>query len=267
MASSLEGKRIFVSGLILLSFLFSGCVTREASSPKPADMTTEALYTPVIESTPTPMSVATEPPAAVEPTVEDMATEPPDLTPEPTPSWLDLYEPVFENYRAVANHGMNSADYDISKDTYGILGSWDLTTWQDVTYGYSLLDIDGNGIPELIVGNMASADDNRIHALFTLVDAQPQMILYSFTRSSYYLTGTGDLYHHGSSSAMWTDSLIYSYSGTELTPLYGCFTSGGIDNGGYDYGFYKVTNGDRYTGNVKAISQEEYEESHSSVPF
>ena len=121
---------------MLLSIHVSGCVTRETSSTKPAEMTTEIPHTPVIESTPAPTADMTEPSATTEPTVEAIASEPPDPTPEPTPSWLDLYEPVFENYRAVANHGMNSADFDISKDTYGILGSWDLTTWQDVTYGY-----------------------------------------------------------------------------------------------------------------------------------
>ena len=223
-------------------------------------MTTEVPHTPVIESTPAPTAAATEPPVTAEPTVEAITPAISDPTPEPTTSWLDLYEPVFENYRAVADVDLSKPDYDYHKDTYGVLESWDLTTWQDVTYGYTLHDLDGNGIPELIVGNMASADDNIVHALFTLVDGQPRKVFCSITRGSFWLSSTGGIYGHGSSSAAWTDSLIYSYSGTEITPLYGCFTSGGVDNGGYDYGFYRVTNGDRFTGNAEAISEEEYRE-------
>lgn len=253
-----------ISGLMLLSVLFSGCVTREASPTESGVMQTKAPQTPFVESTPIATAIITEIPATPKPTAKSVTTETPDPTPNPriesTSSWLDLYEPVFENYRAVLNHGLNNPSFDAGKDTYGVLGSWDLTTWQDVTYGYSLRDLDSNGIPELIVGNMASADDNRIHALFTLFDNQPRMVLYSFTRSSYYLMNTGDLYYHGSGSAMWTDTIIYQYSGTDIAPLYGCFSSDGSEYGMYDYGFYLVSNGDRFTGNAEKVSQEQYGE-------
>ena len=260
MTSSLGGIRIIVSGAILLSFLFSGCVTRGASSTEPADMTTEVPHTPVIESTPAPTAVATESPVTAEPTVEAITPANSDPTPEPTTSWLDLYEPVFENYRAVADADLSKPDYDYSKDTYGVMESWDMTTWQDVTYGYTLHDLDGNGIPELIVGNMASADDNIVHALFTLVDGQPRKVFCSITRGSYWLSITGGIYGHGSGGAMLSDFMIYSYNGTDISPQYGYFTSGGVENGGYDYGFFRVTNGDRYTGTVERISQDEFTE-------
>ena len=59
---------------------------------------------------------------------------------------------------------------------------------------------------------------------------------------------------------MLSDFMIYSYNGTDISPQYGYFTSGGVENGGYDYGFFRVTNGDRYTGTVERISQDEFTE-------
>ena len=193
--------------------------------------------------------------AAME-TLAEPSSEASDSVPSTDPSWLEYYEPVFANYRAVADADLN--DFDYSLDTYRVLTSYDLTLWQDVTYGYALRDLDENGIPELIVGNMASEGDNCIHALFTLVDYEPYAVFFSITRDSYHLTSTGNIFRHGSGGAMLTDSMIYHYDGTTITPIYGCFTSQGIDCGLYDYGYYLVTNGDRYTGSAEMVSKEEF---------
>ena len=253
--------------LLLAMLLITGCTVRGTGSP---DARESALQTgeaaeeePVTSASPAPE--LTDAPAEPEPTeqptqapTEAPATEQPSPSPaQAQPSaadlpWLALYEPVFENYRAVAGADPNSFDY--SKDTYSVLTSYDLVEGQPVMYGYLLRDVDGNGVPELLVGNMAADDGGIVHAMFTLVDNEPTFVLYSWARNRYYLTDSGEVYNAGSSGAMDSEYYVCSLSGTILKPLYGCFTS---DEGGYG-GFYTVSGGDRYSGSAREVSQEEF---------
>ena len=240
--------------LLLAMLLITGCTVRRYDSSdmrEPEEQTDKApAEAPVTSASPAPELTAA--PAEPEPT-EQPTQAPAQAQPSAADSpWLALYEPVFENYRAVAGADPNSFDY--SKDTYSVLTSYDLVEGQPVTYGYLLRDVDGNGVPELLVGNMAADDGGIVHAMFTLVDNDPTFVFYSWARNRYYLTGSGEIYNAGSSGAMDSEYYVCSVSGTILKPLYGCFTS---DKGGYG-GFYTVSGGDRYSGSAREVSPEEF---------
>ena len=261
---------ISVLGVLVLSAFLSGCAFRApdaAEQEKPAAEIKEAKtmgITPVLTE-----AAAAEPvrlaSAEAEPAVAQTVPAPgKEEAGEPEPVWtpavprdpapapdspcLASYEPVLESIRAGTENG--------------VLGDWDPAARQDVEYGYTLEDIDMNGIPELIIGNMADAEDNEVYALFTLSGGQPYPVAFASEEDSWFLSRAGGLYLRRSGDEMNSDYTIYSFSGTKLEAFFGCFSSDGSDGSGY--GFYRVTYGDRHSGTAYEESQEEFNSDRES---
>lgn len=111
--------------------------------------------------------------------------------------------------------------------------------------GYIIEDISGDGIPELIIGEINHASqnrDSRILLLYTSVNDEAHHILSGWARSRYFLLDDGMLYHAGSSGAQYSTRSISQLSedGTTIKTLeeYSTF----IDEGGATrFGnFYKI---------------------------
>lgn len=147
--------------------------------------------------------------------------------------YLSAYASVIDNCRYVVNCIANGTDYG-SADTYGISASYDLL-YNQVSLGYALKDIDGNGIPELIVGATSANDfgengGNIVYSLFTLQDGSPLKIFSSYARSCYYMSQLGGFYFHGSNGAANSYSYIYSLNGIELKAVDGVWSDGLNEN-------------------------------------
>lgn len=114
----------------------------------------------------------------------------PEGTTEPVIQESIVQEP-FSETEDIGNSDADSADVTDSADTayngildmfyYKIMGGWDHT--EDVSYmfywdytsvkdlsdaGYALTDLDGNGVPELLVSTTEAAEEGLIYDLYTL---------------------------------------------------------------------------------------------------
>ena len=67
--------------------------------------------------------------------------------------------------------------------------------------GYALLDIDGNGIPELLIGDNDSQSDGVIIDLYTYVDDKVVYLDTTYERFGINLSKNGKIYRYGSGGA------------------------------------------------------------------
>lgn len=83
--------------------------------------------------------------------------------------------------------------------------------------GYTIEDLSGDGIPELVVGTLPEYG-GQINAVYTLVDGQPQLVFEGWHRSSYSYLGDGRFYYYGSGGASETGQGFFRLSkdGTTL---------------------------------------------------
>ncbi len=165
-------------------------------------------------------------PEAAEITVSD----PEPVTPEESsPDYLSAYAPVFDSYRLWLSGfeptmgGMTDrGDYYLDVGETGV--SY-LCRYVD-TLGYALVDMDSNGIPELLIGSDAEHQEKYIFDMFTLVDGSPQRVLVSSERVSYMLYPDNQILHRGSGGAAYNFMGVYSYSGTEIVMTSGVVNAG-----------------------------------------
>lgn len=147
--------------------------------------------------------------------------------------YLSMYAGVLENCRYV----MSASDFGntYEKDSYGILDSIGLLD-ASTQLGYALKDIDGNGVPELLLGtlngnNMGADYSSIVYALFTLDNGSPVKLFSSFERSRYFLSTMGDFFFSGSGGAAYSYAYIYTLNGTALYVSEGVWTDGVDENG------------------------------------
>ena len=245
--------------IISITLLFSllSCAVQEQKIDEPSivdDIVNEAENEQQEENT-QEESIQTEEQSSSE-NVEDEPIEP-EL------DWIELYKSVFDNIREIDGADWNN--YYGNNDTYNLLYN-DFARIDLYIYGYKLIDLDNNGVPELIIGNMNREDTfsrDIIYVMFTLVDNEPMPILYSGARSRNYLSSLGSIYSEGSSGASSSESEIQDYSGTEFSPSYGCFTS--FDPEKLDTVYHKYERSDGNEVSTKVITREEYLEIENTL--
>ena len=76
--------------------------------------------------------------------------------------------------------------------------------------GFWLHDMDGNGIPELLIGAIGADyyDQSLIYDMFTLKEGTPVRILVSSARIRYYLCEDDLILHEGSGGAPYNFSIL-----------------------------------------------------------
>lgn len=74
--------------------------------------------------------------------------------------------------------------------------------------GYLLYDINGDDIPELLIGCFNKADgaytNNEIYAIYTLIDDAEHLILEGYSRSAYSIKEDNSLFYQGSAGAAYS---------------------------------------------------------------
>lgn len=76
--------------------------------------------------------------------------------------------------------------------------------------GYTLYDVDGNGIEELIIADTGEGVwDNRIMLMYTLHDGKPVLLIDGWARNSYYLLNDNTIFNEGSGGAAYTVFATY----------------------------------------------------------
>ena len=144
--------------------------------------------------------------------------------------FVAAYRPVLSKYYGAYTSGNNTAEY-----------AWDNGISEMIAYsqnaGYALLDLNGDGTPELVVGGLGtnSFSDGMVYDLYTLVDGQPVQLACSQARSRYYLRADGSLLNEGSNGAGNSIFVINRVYGSYLVPVESAMTwfMGGGNDGYY----------------------------------
>ena len=149
--------------------------------------------------------------------------------------FVAAYRPVLSKYYGAYISGNNTAEY-----------AWDNGISEMIAYsqnaGYALLDLNGDGTPELVVGGLGtnSFSNGMVYDLYTLVDGQPVQLACSQARSRYYLRADGSVLNEGSNGAGNSVFIINRVYGSYLVPVESAmtwFTGEGND------GYYHQTEG------------------------
>lgn len=187
--------------LALLAALLTGCAENKLPTLEPPDsvaIVEEQPSTPAGEET--PAAPATE--------------ETPSAEPETDPE---------EYYRELLDHfwTLITENEAWDEEAYGVTGVWEVANYSDTqealdTVGYTVQDLSGDGVPELIVAAVnEDGTAGEIFACYTL-DAETKAPVGTFegwSRSRHQWLGDGSFYIEGSSGAAYT-----MFGVSELTP-------------------------------------------------
>ena len=114
---------------------------------------------------------------------------------------------IIETYRAVRSAGRGNIEQGISE-----------LVNRDDFLGYAKMDLDGNGVQELILATDAyGMYPNVIYEIYTIKNGTPEKVTQSRARERYYMLSDGRILMEGSSGAMYASWVTYGFSGASLT--------------------------------------------------
>lgn len=79
--------------------------------------------------------------------------------------------------------------------------------------GYYLEDLDGDGIPELMIG---AVGENYIYVMYTMVDGAAVTVIHASERNTYQLLSDGSFYNRGSNGAASTGHQFFTFDNGSL---------------------------------------------------
>ncbi len=125
--------------------------------------------------------------------------------PEAYSSILDNVLNLIQN--SDSNYVCNDGEVGIAEATAGRSISDSLSN-----IGYSCVDIDGNGVDELIITDTSEEFGERILAAYTLENEEPILLMEGYIRSRYYYLGDNLFYFEGSGGAAYSIFGLYKIS-------------------------------------------------------
>lgn len=130
-----------------------------------------------------------------------------------------VYAPVFDELLEVLDYGYNM-DREYKYATGGFTEAVMYPGEDDLyeSIGYLFRDVNGDGIPELLVGSDESGPKSYIYGLYSLKEGEPVTVFAGSARSSYQSLGKDHFYYQGSGGAAITifGENHLSKDGTEL---------------------------------------------------
>ena len=136
-------------------------------------------------------------------------------------NYLEDYTPVLDSYFSFLN-GTEPTEMSTTErgDYYFVLGETGISEMSrnGGKLGFWLHDMDGNGIPELLIGANGAEyyDESLIYDMFTLEEGIPVRILASSARIRYYLCEDDLILHEGSGGAPYNLSILYYLKNNRL---------------------------------------------------
>lgn len=163
-----------------------------------------------------------------------------------------IYDAVLDRYALRLRNGI-----DDSEMGEGESGVWEVISAMGEeagdAVGYTLFDISGDGVPELVIGSISEPAANgeetglgaQIYACYTDVDGTPQLVFEGWGRNGYWYAGENRIFNLGSGGAMYTIFGMYvlSEDGTtlECTDYYFTYE---LDENFEEIGFFHNTTGE-----------------------
>lgn len=129
---------------------------------------------------------------------------------KPCATYQDILDNVYEVI--VADRG---ADIAVADELFSYTGICEAGLGRDTNealsaIGYTLYDVDGNGIEELIIADTGEGVwDNRIMLMYTMHDDNPVLLIDGWARNMYYLLSDNTIYNEGSGGAAYTVIATY----------------------------------------------------------
>lgn len=145
---------------------------------------------------------------------------------KPCNSYQDILDNVYE---------VITADYTTrvveSDDVFTYVGAAETRIGQDAdealaSVGYTLYDVDGNGVEELIIVDTSEDEsyNNRILIMASLLDGKPVEVAGGWARNRFYLLDDNTIYYEGSGGAAYITFATYRMAGDgvslEVTDYY-----------------------------------------------
>ncbi len=132
---------------------------------------------------------------------------------------IEIYKDILDDFfRLIANGTEENIYFEgsdgVSEALWAMEGKNPLNC-----FGYSIKDISGDGIPELLVGAMEDSHSGKeIYAVYTCQNDTPICTFSGWSRNCYTSMGDGRFFYHGSNGAMYSIFGTYTISpdGTSL---------------------------------------------------
>lgn len=171
------------------------------------------------------------------------------------------YDGILEGLYAIISNP-DEADYE---DVPGAMGVWEAArdAGDDAlnALGYTIKDISGDGVPELMVGTVEG--ETWVRAVYTLADGEPQLVLegwnrnqYGYDPSAYDSKGVFFCYGSNGASSSCTGTYTITQDGIKLECLNFYFTALDEDSG--DIRVYHNTTGSWDPAQSEEVPEDEY---------
>ncbi len=148
-------------------------------------------------------------------------------------SYVDAYAPILADYDEVFALPADERErFVFSSGQDYRNGSLSLLCQYYDAYAYALIDLDDNGIKELIV---CAAGEKEIFTIYTLVSGEPVNVQTAWERSHLYLLNDGMIYNEGSNSAIEAVYYLYRLEETKLVYQYGLWHTWNASHTGVAY--------------------------------
>ena len=167
-----------------------------------------ACAAPEMAASPAPTASSAATTAAADPTAAPTPAEPAQ-TPAPTPTEQPEapYADLLALYGQAAQEGWDMEACDAA-------GLSLMCGRPEQAWGYALRDLDGDGAPELLIGN-----GREIFDLYALQDGAPKKLLTGWERNAYVLCEDGTIYNTASGGAAYTVFADYAVREGALVPV------------------------------------------------
>ena len=154
--------------------------------------------------------------------------------------YINAYRVVIEKYRAAKIAEIT---------TFGEAHNHDVSEWAVYTQqiGYAFLDLDRNGVPELLIAGIGVEDNSRylLFDLYSFSVDHPVRVCLSMEKGRYYLLADGRIYYESSGNASIAVHEFYYLDGTKLRFLERYFSF--IDSQDFGpYVYHMTQDRDRY---------------------
>lgn len=143
------------------------------------------------------------------------------------------YDELIEKIRTEINKKIAGEEYDLTDIAFTrIIGFINVT---DIgRLGYKMMDIDGDGVDELMLGEGDPEDepgawDSIIYDMYTIKDGKVCRVLKGWDRNRYYLCGDGVIRNEGASGAAIGEWMFYRYNKGELELIEGVAWDTGVN--------------------------------------
>lgn len=127
-----------------------------------------------------------------------------------------LYQDMINELTGIMK-GQDSGKLKAEED-YSVMIAWLTGQPASVNLGYTLQDVDGNGVQELLVGEIYGASDAAtvLYDMYTIRDGKLLHVFDGWDRNRYYLCSNGNFINEGSSGAMQSSAAYYIYAKGDL---------------------------------------------------